>query len=319
MRKVILALVTTAVTVFLVSCGGSSAPTNPTPTPTSTPSLTQVSLVVKNILTDAGVADALIVSDTLKDNAGKLKEFRTNSAGLATLEVPTSASELDIVITATGYHGPYETRVKPTQTVFSILPLLGTNNPDRVAEMIFGNGLDILNPGIVSSSKPAGNISIVYSLSQNVPEQDLEVLRESMVWMGGASGGRYTGKVETLASNPVVFDLVTVPNQATPGKVLLKYNMGHLTGGTLMIRGEGLLSKGTARHEVLHMLGLFHHRDNGLLGEDGAVEMSLSEQHNLKYNFAMPVRTRHIRNDRATVATASFVGSREFVIECKHK
>jgi hypothetical protein len=324
MRKFTLVLVALVAILVNAACGGgggSSTPTSPTPTTNPTSSTKQVSVVVTNVVTRQGVPNALIVSDSLKDANGKLKEFRTSSLGVVVIEVPSNAGAIDIVITVDGHHGPFETTLSPDKTAFVMFEFVGNSNADRVSETIFGDGRDIANPGIVSTSKPGGNISIVYSPDQNIPASDLAVLQESMDWMAIQTVGAYKGKVETQATNPVVYNVVVDPKLATPGMLKLKYNSaGEIASGTYHIRGDGKLTKGTARHEALHMLGLFHHRGVGLLGElgeDVPDEMSQMEKDLLRYLLAMPTRTRHVRNDRGVVGTAALSPPQDFAFVCK--
>jgi len=342
MRSAILVSVASLVTVVNAACSGSSgSPTqpsgngsNPSPNPNPNPAVTLVNVAITNIMTISPVAGAVVTSDAVIDSkTGKPKEFKTDSSGIAVVEVPTNKSTLDIVIAAAGYHGPYETTLTSSVKSFKIMPLLGENNDERITEMVFGGGTGISNPGIVSTAVPAGNISLVY-VPGMVPESDLAVLRETMeTWIAKASEGRYTAKVETQASNPVVFTLAVNPAQLANGVVSIQqYNsLGQITVGKLTIRGDGKLTRRTSNHEAAHMLGLFHHKGRGLLGELGEEvegELSQAEQDNLRYIHTMPSGTRHIRNDRPSTVVVGLTSSQSqgpmpfrpsVVFVCEHK
>ena len=297
----------TADTTYSVECSGATASVK----------VTVPQLGTATVTATDGLTNARVPGVTVTTAAGS---WTTDANGQATIDVPSGSS--NIALDKSGYMSPYETTFDGSRTTYLLWPVNPPNSDEGIKQMVYSDTSAYNNRGLGPMTRIDGPVSFYFDADLATNPTVVAKFRTAASILEAAIGGKYAIRVSDPVTQPMpnTAGFLIRVDSTLPSSARTSYTItrGRFTSGNITFNGlVNLTSDYYIRHEMGHVIGLWHHEGEGMVGKyiNGDYFYTKAEVDNMRMMLRITPGTLYPYNDRTAYTVGSFSG--EIVIQCK--
>jgi hypothetical protein len=240
--------------------------------------------------------------------------------GDGSLTIDEAPSRFNVTIDAPGYL-TYETIGSSDRTEYKLWPVNSPNSEDGIKQMVYGDSSAYNNPGLRAMNRIDGPVSFYFSAELATNQAVIGRYETGVPLLAAAIKNRWPLTVieGTSPLSGTISVMIQIDSTiSTAANTSMTYINGRAISGIIRFKTLDNLSDYYIRHENAHVVGLWHHEGEGLVGRTwlpSQLDYSPAEKGNMQMMvWVLPPGTIWPYNDRGAIGAkaSGFTGTVTF-------